>query len=95
MKNGLAKHCAFTYFKDRDSYPIYSKTYEDIEGVYIFGGNNQLGHENQMLCFSLKWRTPRLSRVDSSGYPPSSVQPIVAQYNKTTYIIVSGERHER
>lgn len=43
MKDGLAKHCAFTYFNERESYPLFSKTYEDVEGMYVFGGSNQLG----------------------------------------------------
>jgi|JI6StandDraft_1071083.scaffolds.fasta_scaffold04197_14 hypothetical protein len=63
MKDGLAKHCAFTYFNERESYPLYSKTYEEAEGIYVFGGCNQLGGENLMLKFCLKWRTPRLERV--------------------------------
>ena len=63
MKDGLAKHCAFTYFNERESYPLYSKTYEEAEGIYVFGGCKQLGGENLMLKFCLKWRTPRLERV--------------------------------
>jgi len=33
--------------------------------------------------------------LEPAGYPPSSVQPIVAPYNRTTFIIISGERQER
>lgn len=95
LQFGLAKHFAFAHFADRESYPLYSKAYDDKEGVYVFGGTNQLGAENLLLHLSLKWRTPRLSKVYPSGFPPSCLNPAVAQYSKDTVVIISGERQER
>lgn len=28
LQNGLGKHVCWTYFKERDSHPLYSKSYE-------------------------------------------------------------------
>lgn len=95
LKFGLAKHFAFTYFNERESYPLYSKTYDDKEGMYMFGGTNQLGGENLLLHLSTKWRMPRLSKVETSGFPPSTVNPIISQYSRDTFVIISGERQER
>ena len=86
----MAKQAVFTHFKQRDSYPLYSKTYESNEGMYLFGGSNQLGLDSGMLQFRFEKRISVLQRVFPKGMPPSSVYPVVHQYKPNLVLVLSG-----
>ena len=41
MKYGIAHHASVSMYKARKNYSIYSTDYDEMQGLYIFGGNNQ------------------------------------------------------
>lgn len=90
MLYGIAKHAAFTQFKERDNCTVYNKEYDAHEGMYVFGGCNQTGQEYGLLQFSFNKRVPTVTEVAVSGQKPSSVYPIVHRYKEGIFLLLSG-----
>ena len=43
LSHGIAKHAAWSTFKNRKTYPMYSSEYQDHEAIFFFGGFNGIG----------------------------------------------------
>lgn len=81
METGLAKHKAIGIFsKERKHLPLYAADYMQHEGMYIFGGIHGNGQQNILLQLQFNKYIPTIKRVDYSGMPPSSIDPIVEHY---------------
>jgi hypothetical protein len=77
MESGLARHKIVASFKNtHKNYPLYSSEYADQEGLLIFGGMFGNGEENIILFMGFNKYNPYLKRVDYTGIPASSVDPI-------------------
>lgn len=61
--------------------PLYSSEYADDEGVYVVGGTYGNGDDNIISFISFNKYNPCIRRVDYSGIPPSSVDPVVERVN--------------
>ena len=94
METGIAKHKAVAIFKERKHLPFYLAEYAEHEGIYVFGGGFGNGQENVMLQISFNKYIPVVKKVDYSGIPPSSLEPIMEKYNDMI-LIVSGDQKER
>jgi len=81
LEGGLARHAMVAQFNQHDSYPLYSNNYDIREGLYIFGGSNQGGEFSTLLQLRLNKYIPVMHRLEPSGLPPSSVEPLVHRQN--------------
>ena len=61
----------------------------------MIGGLFGNGEDHVISFFSFSKYNPHLRRVDYSGVPPSSVDPLVEKINDNLLMIISGEVHER
>ena len=76
--HGIAKHVMVGNFKPREGHnKLYHKDYKETEGVFIFGGTNQVGIRSVLIHINMKRRVPRLFKLYPVGYLPSGVNPIV------------------
>lgn len=82
METGIAKHKIVSSFKSsHKNFPLYSSEYSDHEGLLVFGGTYGNGEENVLLFMGFNKYNPYLKRVEYSGIPPSSIEPIAEKIN--------------
>lgn len=80
-------------FKSRQGHAkLSNRDYEPDEGIFVFGGTNQIGIKSTLFQICFKRRIPRLHKLYPSGYVPSGVSPIVSRVNPNVIAVVSGER---
>ena len=91
MISGMAKHQMLSTFKSsHKTLPLYSSEYTDEEGILVFGGSFGNGEDNVVSFFAFNKYNPHFKRVDYSGLPPSSHDPIIEKVNDNLLMIISG-----
>jgi hypothetical protein len=78
MESGIAKHKIIAHFRNtHKKLPLYSSEYNEHEGLYIFGGFFGNGSENVVLFLGFNNYNPYLKKLEYTGIPPSSLDPLV------------------
>ena len=78
-------------FKHRPGHhKLHHKDYEQGEGIYIFGGTNQVGIRSIILHICFRKRVPKFHKLFPSGYLPSPISPIVSKVNDNIIAVISG-----
>ena len=92
FQHGISQAVFGSYFKNPNSTKLASVSYEDFEGVYLFGGVNGQGEPHKISQFRFNRRIPVLHKVFPEGSSPSYVSPSVIHYREDCFMILSGER---